>query len=128
MNATDTLDTLKSGTTQIAETTGQAVSGLAGTAKKQATAVIGEVAERIAQHTSLEPPKPKRRRGRLFLGLALGGAAAGWLVKLARGTALGHKAEEAIIDLTHGSRTDEATVESLGSQGLDPVARGGAPS
>jgi hypothetical protein len=128
VNATDTLDTLKSGTTQLAGSTTQAVTDLAGTAKEKATAVIGEMAERIAQHTSLEPPKPKRHRGRLLLGIAAGGAAVGWLLKLARGTSLGHKAEERIIDLTHGARTDEPTAERLGSQGLDPVARGGTPS
>lgn len=121
MNATDTLDTLKSGTTQIAGTTTQAVGEFAGAAKEKATAVIGEVAERIAQHPAFQPEKPKRRKGRMLLGIALGGAAVGWLVKLGRGTSLGRKAEEKVVDLT-GGRTNEPMVEPTGNVSMNPGA------
>jgi hypothetical protein len=119
VNATTTLDTLKSGTTQLAESTGQAVTELAGTAKDRATAVIGDVAQRIAQHTSLEPPRKKRHRGRLVLGIALGGAALGWAAKLARSTALGRRAVGRVLDLT-GGRTNEPAVEPTGNVSMTP--------
>lgn len=128
MKTTDTLETLKSGTTQIAESTGHVVGGIADTAKKQAANVIGEVADRLAEHRTTAPEPPKRHRGRKVLGIAAGAAALGWLVKLARGTKVGRQVEERIIDLTGGGRTDEATFERLGSEGLDPVARGGMPT
>jgi hypothetical protein len=114
VNATDTLDTLKSGTTQIAGTTSQAVAELAGTAKEKATAVIGDVAERIVQHPAFQQQKPKRRKGRLVLGIALGAGAVGWLVKLARGTSLGQAAEERLT----GGRTNEPVLDPMGSETL----------
>jgi hypothetical protein len=114
VNATDTLDTLKSGTTQLAGTTSQAVAELAGTAKEKATTVIGDVAERIVQHPAFQQQKPKRRKGRMVLGLALGGAAVGWLVKLARGTSLGQAAEERLT----GGRANEPVVDPLGTETL----------
>lgn len=128
MNATDTLDTFKSGTTQLAESTGHVVGGIADSAKKQAASVMGEVAERIAERRGTAPERPKRHRGRKLLGIAAGAAAVGWLLKLARGTSMGRQVEERIIDLTGAGRTDEATLERLGSEGLDPVARGGMPT
>ena len=123
MNATDTLDTLKSGTTQLAGSTTQAVAELAGTAKEKATTVIGDVAERIVQHPAFQQQKPKRRKGRMVLGIALGGAAVGWLVKLARGTALGRAAEERVVDLT-GGRTNAPMAEPYGSETVDPTQAG----
>ena len=119
MNATDTLDTLKSGTTQLAGSTTQAVAELAGTAKEKATTVIGDVAERIVQHPAFQQQKPKRRKGRMVLGIALGGAAVGWLVKLARGRA----AEERVVDLT-GGRTNAPMAEPYGSETVDPTQAG----
>ena len=119
MNATDTLDTLKSGTTQLAGTTTQVVTDLAGTAKDKATAVIGDVAERIVQHPAFQQEKPKRRKGRMLLGLALVGGAVGWLVKTGRGTAIGRKAEERFTELT-GGQTNEPAVEPTGNVSMTP--------
>lgn len=125
MNATDTLETFKSGTSQLAESTGQVVGGIADTAKKQAASVMGEVAERIAERRGTAPEPPNRHRGRRLLGIAAGAATAAWLLKVARKTRMGRTVEERVIDLTGAGRTDEATLERLGSDGLDPVARGG---
>ena len=100
----NTAETLKHGTTELAER-----------AKKQAHAVASEAAERLSHH----PEPPKRRRGRkLLFGAAIAGAAVA-LAKLVRRTRLGHVVEERVVDLTHRP-TDKATVE-----GLDPVAMSG---
>lgn len=115
----NTTEALKTGTTALADTTSHAVSELAERAKKQAQAMASDAAERLSHH----PEPPKRRRGRkLLLGAAFAGVVVG-MAKLLRRTGIGRMVEERVIDL-RGARTDEATVERLAADGLDPVARG----
>jgi hypothetical protein len=116
----NTTEALKHGTTALADSAAHAVSELSERARTQAHAVGAEAAERLADR----PEAPKHRRGRkLLLGAAFAGVAVG-LVTLVRRTALGRKVEERVIDLTGLGPTDEATVERLAADGLDPLARG----
>lgn len=117
--AMTTTETLKQGTSLIAETAGE----LADRAKEKASHVVEGAAERLAERRD---PPPKKRRSKILLVTALA-AGLGVLAKLARRSRVGHLVEEKIIDLTGVARTDEATLERLASEGLDPVARGGSP-
>ncbi len=122
MNAIDTLETIKSGTSTLAETAGHAVGEMAGKAK-QAGTLVGGAAERLVESRGRAHVAP-RRRGRRLMRLAAVVMALGTVVKFGRGTAIGRGLKNRLLDLTGGRPTDEATVERLAAQGLDPMARG----